>query len=112
MDFIQTDRVNNGKKIRAFQITKRSVNTLFSLGETSIRATIFSQDVEYCWLDDGEYCCDREYYIDEDVAYFGYQRIVKVQVNDSLLPCYLMLLKELTFINDYTKANPRVTESR
>lgn len=105
MDYIQTNEINNNNLIRSFAIGKRSVDTLFFIGEYSIQSSIRKIEQEHCCPITGEYFNETGYYIDEDIAYFGYKRIINKEVREHLLPCYLRLLEELTSINNYTREN-------
>ncbi len=84
MLFIRTERVNNSNPIFAYGISARSVQTLFTIGEIAANRSIRT--------------FEGNYYLDEDVAYFTRQRVLKKQVTDHLLPCYCRLVQELTEI--------------
>lgn len=109
LSFIPTERINNNNLIRSFSISKRSVNTLFALGLVGVNSSIRTIDREYCDLLDGEYCSDREYYIDEDIAYLTFKQLIArpiQKIRESLLPCHLRLIEELDSICCYTSQNP------
>ncbi len=91
MNSIQTSRINNYKPIFCYPISNRSAKTLLKLGEKAAHLTLRE-------FDDGKW-------IDEDIAYFTLQRIMKLKVDDCLLACYYRLLQELSEITKIAKIN-------
>ncbi|MDJ0534765.1 MAG: hypothetical protein QNJ70_20170 [Xenococcaceae cyanobacterium MO_207.B15] len=88
---IQTSRINNYKPIFCYPLSSRSAKTLLKLGEKASHLSL--RDF------------DDDKWIDEDVAYFTLQRVIKLEVNDCILACYYRLLQELTEITKIAKIN-------
>ena len=99
MNYITTDRVNN-KEIKSYGISKRAYLALFHLGlnpeQASVRQTsVIDDEVVY-----------KEYWIDEDVAYFALKRLLDMEFNSiESVREQSRLVRELQEIVDFTANN-------
>lgn len=90
---ITTDRINNSRTIKSYALSTRAYKSLFILGFHAEQASIRKV---------GEDC-----YIDEDVAFFLYKRLLNKTVSDALLNDKVRVLLELNDINQITKTRFR-----
>ena len=88
MKFITTDRTNNNKQIRSFPISQRTVNFLSHQSYWSVVASLKGEDGNK--------------HIDEDVAYFTFNRLCGLLVRDEDLACQQRAMLELQEINNFT----------